>query len=360
MATLSIGIIGLVQSGRTTVFKAITGGHGSGGSNRDEGHLGNVRVPDDRIAKLVTLSRSKKAILAEVMFLEIGTSVKNISGQLLNQLTQVDALLSVVRAFPSDSVPHPEGSLDIERDMEATNLEVIFSDLAIIERRLNKLGSSLKAAKGTERQHFIHEQELLYHIKKTLEEGTSLRETELSDAERQLLKGYDFLSNKPLLTVINIGESQLEEAKIIEEKFQQQFGGSRHLVMTFCAELEKEIAELDEQSSLQFCAEYGIDKAGRDRVIKTAYSLLNLISFLTSSTEESRAWPVSKGTTALHAAAKIHTDIARGFIRAEVIPYQDLVRIGSITEGRRKGLLRSEGKQYIIKDGDVIHFLFNV
>ena len=356
MAELNIGIIGLSQSGRTTVFNALTGVCGGG---REVG-LGSAKVPDSRIEKLTELFKSKKKVSAEIRYIEIGTSVKNISGQLLNQLAQADALLNVVRAFPSDSVPHSEGSIDAERDMEAINLEVIFSDLGIIERRLNRIGSSLKAAKATERQQLVHEQELLYRIKEALEGGTSLREIELSASELHLISGYGFLSIKPLLTVINIGESQMSEAKDIEEKYQQKFGKPGHLIMTLCAELEKEIAELDEQSSLEFCAEYGIDKPGRDRVVKASYQLLDLISFLTTGEDETRAWPIVKGVTALEAAGKIHSDIQRGFIRAEVIAYEDLVRIGGLAEGRKQGLLRSEGKQYTVKDGDVINFLFNV
>lgn len=365
--SVGIGIIGLAESGRTTIFNALTRGCADTGVQAQKApHVGIAKVPDSRLGVLTELFKPKKTTPAEVKYIDIGASLKgldkdtSISGEYLCQLSSVDALINVVRAFTDESVPHPEGSVDMMRDMATMNLELAYSDLAIIERRLNRIGSSLKAAKADERNSLNNEREFLGRIKSALEEDIPIREQDLTEEESRLISGYQFLSAKPLLTVVNIGEGQLPQAKAMEEDLNRQFSSPNQRITTLCGKLEMELAQLDDDSGASFLAEFGLTEAGLERAIKLSYELLGLINFLTAGPDEVRAWPVRRGTIAPRAAGKIHSDIERGFIRAEVITYDDLIACGSIAEGRKRGLLRLEGKNYIVKDGDVINFLFNV
>jgi len=365
--SVGIGIIGLPKSGRTTVFNALTGGKADTGSYTPEApHIGIAKVADPRLYTLVEMFKPKKTTPAEVKYTDIGASLKSltedssISGEYLSQLSKTDALMNVARAFGNASVPHIEGSVDVERDIAAIDLELAYSDLAIIERRLQRIETSFKSAKADERQQYQHEQALLVRIKDGLEKDIPIRQMELTTEENKAITGYCFLSAKPLLTLVNIGEEQIAEAAQIEQGLAQRFQGSGRGLISLCGELEMELGQLDEATATECRSGFGLTESGLDRAIKMSFDLLGLINFFTTGPDEVKAWPITGGTEAVRAAGKIHTDIERGFIRAEVIGYNDFIKCGSTAEGKKHGLLRLEGKQYRVQDGDIINFLFNV
>jgi len=240
------------------------------------------------------------------------------------------------------------------------NLELAFSDLAIIERRLDRIETSLKGAKQTERQGLLREQEILTKIKTDLEKDVPIRELELTTDEARTIANFQFLTAKPLLIVVNINEDQLPEAASLEERLNSLYSRPKCRIITLCGKLEMELAQLDNGTAETWRAEFGLTESGIDRIVKLSHELLGLLSFFTIVSSEVKAWPIHSGTEALKAAGKIHSDMERGFIRAEVISYDDLVKCGSLPEARKKGLLRTEGKTYVVQDGDVITFLFNV
>ena len=362
--SVDIGIIGLAQSGKTTIFNALT--RGKADTLRSVPHVGVARIPEPRLQILSDTLHPKRVIPAEVRYTDIGASVKGmakdleISGQLLNQLSQVEALINVVRAFTDERIPHLEGSVDAERDIATINLELAFSDLAILERRISKIELSLKAAKPAERQGLLREQALLKRINTELEKEIPIRELELIPDERKAITGYQFLSAKPLLTAVNIGEEQLPQVQTLEAELSQRYSRRNCDLITICGKLESELSQLDNDDAEVFRAELGIGESGTDLIIKRSFQLMGLISFFSIASDEIRAWPVPHGTSAVKAAGKIHSDMERGFIRAEVIGYNDLMKSGSLSEARKKGLLRLEGKNYTVQDGDVITFLFNI
>lgn len=367
--SVDIGIIGLPKSGRTTIFNALTKGRADTGSYRREAlapHIGMAKVPEPRLAVLASMLQPKKVTPAEVRYIDIGDSVKSlakdhgIGGELLNQLASADSLINVVRAFTNESVPHVEGSLDVARDIETMNLELAFSDLVLQERRLEKIALSLKGATTTERPPLLREQELLAKIKASLEKGTPLRELTFSPEESKTLTHFQFLTAKPLLTVVNIGEEQLARATLLETELRERYQRPECDLITLCGELEMELSQLEQTEAGELRAEYGIEESGLDRTVKLSYQLLGFISFFTIVSDEIRAWSIKSGTAALKAAGKIHSDMERGFIRAEVVSYDDLMKCQSLAEARKRGLLRLEGKNYLVQDGDVITFLFNV
>lgn len=367
--TINIGIIGLAKSGKTTIFNALTRGKADTGSYTAESvipHIGVARVPEPRLKTLAEILQPKRLVPTEISYIDIGASVKSlvkdkgIGGELLNRLSNADALMNIVRAFPDDSIPHIEGSLDVGRDIATMNLELTFSDLAIMERRLERIETSLKGAKAPERQGILREQETLMKFKADLEKDTPIRELKLTTDELRAIANYQFLTAKPLLIVVNIGEGQLPEAVSLETDLNSRHSRGKSHVITLCGKLEMELAQLDNSAAAEFRSDFGIKESGLDRVIKLSYELLGLISFFSIASGEVRAWSIQNGTSALKAAGKIHSDMERGFIRAEVISYHDLVKCGNIAEARKKGLLRLEGKDYAVQDGDVITFLFNV
>jgi len=367
--SINIGIIGLAQSGKTTVFNALTGGKADTATHITDGlapHIGVARVPEPRLKVLDGILHPHKLVPVEAKYTDIGASVKalaqdkGLGGQLLNQLSTVDTLICVVRAFADDSLPHPQGSLDVKRDISNLNMELVFSDLAIMERRLEKLETSLKGAKPGERQSFIQEKEILLRFKAELEKDRPLRELAIEVTEARFITNYQFLTAKPLLIVVNIGEEQLSQAASLEVELTKQYPRAKCRIITLCGKLEMELAQLEESAAQEFRAEFGIKESGLERTIKMSYELSDLITFFTIASNEVRAWSIKKGTTALKAAGKIHTDMEKGFIRAEGTSFNDLVKCGSIAEARKKGMLRLEGKEYVVQDGDVITFLFNV
>jgi ribosome-binding ATPase len=250
--------------------------------------------------------------------------------------------------------------LDVARDIEAMNMELAFSDLAIMEKRLEKVENSLKSAKAAERTQVLKEQELMHKIKAELEKDIPIREMQLTPEEIKSLSNYQFLTAKPLLHVVNLGEDQLPEAKVLEEKWNKDYAKPKTRVIASCGKLEMELSQMGDEAMDEFRKELGMTESGLDRTIKVSYELLDYISFLTVGEDECRAWPIHRGTEAVKAAGKIHTDIERGFIRAEVVHYTDLLKVGSLVETKRQGLLRLEGKTYLVQDGDCINFLFNI
>jgi hypothetical protein len=268
--------------------------------------------------------------------------------------------MDVARAFNDESVPHIEGSIDVERDIATMELELAYSDLTIIERRLKKIETAFKSAKRDERQHFQNEDKLFLKIKTELEKDIPIREQKLSNDERALINSYQFLSAKPLLTLINIGEEKISELNTLDQKLSQRFSKNGRTVITLCGKLEMELGDLDETTANECRREYGLTETGLERIVKASFDLMSLITFFTTASDEVKAWPITSGTYAIKAAGKIHSDMERGFIRAEVINFNDLVKVGNIATGRKHGLLRLEGKHYIVQDGDVINFLFNI
>ena len=361
--SVDIGIVGLARSGKTTVFNALTRGKASPEGARTS--IGTAKVPDPRLEAIAGILRSKRVVPAETRYLDVGATVKSaregLSGELLNRLSQVDALINVVGSFNDERVPPDAVISDVARDIADTDLELVLSDLTIIERRLEKIQVSLKGAKSTERQNLEHEQSLLAAIRQGLEKEVPLREQELNHDETRAIANYQFLSAKPLLIVVNIGEAQLPRLASLETELDSRYRRPKRRLLGLCGQLEMELSELDEAEAGKFRAEMGLSgEPGPERVIRSSYDLLGLITFFTTVSEEVRAWPLPGGTTALKAAGRIHTDMERGFIRAEVISYDELTRCGSLVEARRHGLLRLEGKNYPVRDGDIITFLFNV
>jgi len=362
---MRVAIIGLPQSGKTTIFNALTRGKAqvAAYSPTLAPNIGVARVSDSRLSVLEGIFQPKKTVPAEVSYIDIAGSIKGFGkegagGEFLNYLTTADALLQVVRAFEDDKVPHPEGSLDPKRDIAALDLELAISDLAIMERRLEKLETGLKAAKAAERESQLKEQLLLQRIRTGLEKDTPIRIQGLAKEELKMLANYQFLTAKPMLVVLNIGEEQIPKTHQLEAEVSSLY--PQFAAVALCGKLEMELAQLSDAEAREFREAMGLSKPALDRVIDLSYSLLALVSFFTTVSSELKAWTIPSGTPAPKAAGKIHSDMERGFIRAEVVNYRDLEDCGNIAEARKRGLLRTEGKNYIIQDGDVVTFLFNV
>lgn len=360
---MHIAIIGLSNSGKTTVFNALTGGSAetaSYSSGQLEPNMATVKVPDSRLDVLTEMFKPKKTTPADVQYVDVAgiTSEKQrgagLPPALLNYIGGADALLHVVRAFADEAVPHPTGTVDAARDVADLDLELAFSDLAIIERRLTRLEAEIGKMSARERETRIAERELLQRLREALEAEEPIRNLDLSDEEAHMLRGFQFLTAKPLLVVLNIGEEHLSTPPDIA------YPHRRSAVVPLCGKIEAELAQLEQEDARVFMDDLGITEPARERVIHLSYDLLGLISFLTTGPDEVRAWPIRRNTTALDAAGTIHSDIQRGFIRAEVVAYDDLVAAGGMTEAKKVGTVRMEGKQYIVQDGDICHFLFNV
>lgn len=366
---MEISIIGLPKSGKTTIFNALTKGKAEIATYAPIALAPNVgvsKVSEPRLQVLDKIFQAKKIMPAEVKYIDIAGVAKGfgkgegISGQFLNYLSNADALLQVVRVFEDEIVPHIEGSIDPKRDMATINLELIFSDLAIIERRLKRLEASLKGAKPSERDLVLKEQALLQKIKSGLDKDIPIWQQGLTTEEIKSLANYQFLTAKPMLVVINIGENQLAQASSFEAELRSAYSYPQFEVAALCGKLEMELAQLSDDEAEEFRNALGLTEPALDRIIRLSYQLLGLISFFTTVSAELKAWTIPKGTAALRAAGKIHSDIEKGFIRAEVVSFHDLDRCGSLAEARKQGLLRLEGKNYIVQDGDIITFLFNI
>lgn len=360
---MKVAIIGLPNSGKTTVFNALTRGSVATGtftSGRIEPNIATVKVPDPRLQRLGDIYRPKKLTAAEVQYVDIGglggteRPQQGLAPELMNHAGRADALLHVVRAFEDDRVPHPSGTVDILRDVAVVDSELMLADLLVIERRLERLEKDIRKFSGLHRSQCQREQQLLQRIKEALESEKPIRDVELNSDEEKLLKGFQLLSKKPMLLLLNVGEEQISEGLAFDYPFRQS------AVVQLSARVESELAQLEDGEAEDFMRELGISEAARDLVIRMSYELLGLISFLTVGEDEVRAWTIRCGMTAHQAGGVIHSDIQRGFIRAEVIPFENLVEEGSIVSAKKRGLVRLEGKDYVVKDGDISHFLFNV
>jgi len=362
---VKVAIIGIPESGKTTIFNALTRGKAevAAYSPTLAPNIGVAKVSDARLSVLEDIFQPKKTVPAEVSYIDVAGSLKGFGkegagGELLNYLTTADALLQVVRAFDDDKVPHPEGSIEPKRDIASLDLELSISDLAIMERRLEKLETSLKGAKAAEREPYLKEQLLLQKVKAELEKDIPIRLQALAKEELKMLANYQFLTAKPMLVVLNIGEEQISQAAQLEGEISALH--PQFAVVALCGKLEMELAQLSDAEAKEFRESMGLSRPALDRVIDLSYNLLGLISFFTTVSSELKAWTIPGGTPAPKTAGKIHSDMERGFIRAEVISYGDLQNCGNLAEARKRGLLRTEGKNYIIQDGDVVTFLFNV
>jgi GTP-binding protein YchF len=354
---MKLGVIGLPQSGKTTIFNALTRGHQpvttSGG--RFDVHTGVVDVPDVRVDHLSDLFKPKKTIYAKVTYADIAGlegSQSAISGQLLNLLTQMDGLLHVVRCFEDPSVPHPSGSVNPLRDIATMDAELLLNDLIAVERKLERLADERRKGGGREKSLIEREAVLFERFKDALSREVPLREIELTAEEEKTLSGFGFLTRKPMLVLLNLHEGQ--ELPPVE------YTHPHCDLVPLQGKLEMEIAQLDPADAADFMAEYGITEQGLARVIRVYYALLGLISFFTVGADEVRAWTLPRGSTAYEAAGAIHTDLQKGFIRAEVISCDELLTLGGLKEANAKGRLRLEGKEYIVHDGEIVHIRFNV
>jgi len=370
MASLRLVVVGLPKSGKTTVFNALTRADAKTSAYstgvEDEPNLASVKVPDERIDRLVTMFKPKRTVPADVQYVDVaglakGVSEKGIGGALLGHLQQANALVHVVRAFRDANVPHPEESVNPMRDIETLQLEFTFNDIGQIEKRLVRLVSQIAKVRGAEREVLEREQAALVRLREALEAGTPVRDVALAPDEERALRGFGFLTGKPLLVLLNVGEEQLgDEAQSLVQQAQEQFGRPGLAFDALAGKIEMEIGQLDPEDAQVFMEELNITESALDRIIRRSFGLLGLISFFTVGPDECRAWTITQGTFAQQAAGEIHSDIERGFIRAEVVSYNALIAAGSIPDAKKAGAYRLEGKQYAVQDGDIIEFLFNV
>jgi GTP-binding protein YchF len=358
---MKAGILGLSLAGKSTLFQLLTGTPALPPGGRPEARVGVARVPDPRVGSLAALFQPKKQTLATVEYVDVPGVAKGEGKALVDlpALRGADALVHVVRAFESASVPHPDGSLDPLRDAKMLELELILADLGTVERRLERLEANIKKARRAED---VAERALFERLKQTLEAETPLRELGLSDDEQGRLRGYALLSGKPMLLVANLGEPEIRTAAAwLERSGLAAFARKPGLAAcAVAAPIEAEMAELSPEDAKAFRDDLALAEPGLDRVIRSTYELLGLISFLTAGEDECRAWTIRRGTRAQLAAGTIHSDIERGFIRAQVVAFPDLIAAGSLAACRERGTLRLECRDYLVQDGDVIEFKFNV
>jgi GTP-binding protein YchF len=352
---MKLGIIGLSQAGKTTIFNALTRGHAptTASAGRIDVHTAVVDVPDPRVDRLSSMFKPRKTICAKVTYVDIaglesGAARTGISGQLLNQLTQMDGFLLVVRAFTDENVAHPAGAVDPGRDLDTMTSELLLNDLIAVERKLERLVEERKKG-GTDKVVNERQTALFTRLHEALNASTPLRKLQLSPEESRELASFGLLSRKPLLTVFNLSEGQEPIAMSLD-----------HPSVSLLGKLEMEIAQLGPDDAAVFMQEYGIQELGLSRMIRLSYDLLQLQSFFTVGEDEVRAWTVNRGATAVEAAGTIHTDLQHGFVRAEVVAYDDLVELGGMNEAKARGKLRLEGKEYVVKDGDIVHVRFNL
>ncbi|MDQ3929968.1 MAG: redox-regulated ATPase YchF [Chloroflexota bacterium] len=369
---MNLGIVGLPKSGKTTLFNAITGSHAatSAYGSGEQPNVAVVKVPDPRLDVLADMFHPRKVTPADVQFTDVvgmsagkeAGSKEPISRQVLGFISTVDALVLVVRAFESAAVPLPEGTdgVDPSRDAESVMLELAFSDLGIIERRLERLKGEIQKTKGPDRELREREQEVLTRIGPALEEGRHIRDLGLSEDDEKAVRNFGFLTAKPMLIVANLGEESLDSAAELEERLGKQWSSASTQVIAIPAQLEMEVSQLSPEDAAEFRESLGMGPSRLGEVVARSYALLGLISFLTAGEDEVRAWTIRRGTIAQRAAGVIHSDLERGFIRAEVVHYDDLIAAGNMVEAKRRGVVRSEGKTYVVKDGDIVNVLFNV
>ncbi|AJA47920.1 GTP-binding protein YchF [Clostridium pasteurianum DSM 525 = ATCC 6013] len=365
---MRLGIVGLPNVGKSTLFNAITKA-GAESANYPfctiEPNVGVVDVPDKRLDVLEKMYNSKRKVHASIEFYDIAGLVKGASkgeglgNKFLSHIRESAAIVHVVRCFEDENIVHVEGSVDPIRDIETISLELVFSDLEVLERRMEK---SIKLARSGDKTAKA-EMEIMEKIKSHLESGKPVRTLDLTEDEQLFVKELFLLTSKPVLYAANISEDDLLSGNAENEfvkKVRELANSEKSEIVTVCASLEEQLSTLTEEEEKEMLSEYGLEESGLDKLIASSYKLLGLMSFLTAGTDEVRAWTITNGTKAPKAAGKIHTDIERGFIRAEIVSYEDLINCGSEAAAKEKGLYRLEGKDYIMKDGDVVNFRFNV
>ncbi|WP_099187911.1 redox-regulated ATPase YchF [Tepidibacter mesophilus] len=364
---MKLGIVGLPNVGKSTLFNAITQA-GAESANYPfctiEPNVGVVSVPDERLHKLKEIYNSQKIVPTAIEFCDIAGLVRGASkgeglgNKFLSHIREVEAIIHVVRCFEDPNVVHVDGSVDPLRDIETINLELIFSDIEILERRIQKTQKAAKADKS-----LMSELNFVNKLKDTLEDNKCIRTMDFTEDEQVFVKQLNLLTSKPVIYVTNVCEDELADEAAnnpLVAKVREFASLENAQVVVACAQIEAEISELEEDEKKEFLADLGLHESGLDKLIRASYSLLGLISYLTAGPKEVRAWTVKMGSKAPEAGGKIHSDIERGFIRAETIAYNDLVNVGTMSAAKEKGLVRLEGKEYIVKDGDVILFRFNV
>ncbi|CAN5599179.1 redox-regulated ATPase YchF [soil metagenome] len=366
---MQVAIVGLTASGKTTVFNTLTRGHAqTGGFGGLTVNVGEVKVPDQRLTRLTDLFQPRREVPAAVTYVDLpappstddGRAAADMPPDQLARLRNADALLHVVRAFQDPTVAHPSGSVDSWRDLERLDLEFVLADLSVVEKRVEKLRTSGRHGTPAERESNERELVVLERVQPALIAGTPVRDVDLSDDEAKLLRGFRLLTEKPILILLNVGESQLAQGAELAAELTARYPHRHSRVAPLSARIEMELGELDDDEAEVFRQDLGITESGLERVIRASYELLGLISFFTAGADETRAWTITEGATAVDAAGTIHSDLARGFIRAEVVGWEELLTLRSFAEARKQGQLRSEGKTYRVRDGDVIEVLFNV
>ncbi|MBQ3443828.1 MAG: redox-regulated ATPase YchF [Selenomonadaceae bacterium] len=365
MSNLEVGIVGLPNVGKSTLFNAITKA-GAEAANYPfctiEPNVGVVAVPDSRLEVLTKLYNSKKTTPASVRFVDIAGLVKGASkgeglgNKFLEHIRQVDAIAHVVRCFEDENITHVADTIDPLRDIDTIQTELCLADLDIVDKRLAKVAKLLKS--GSKEAKL--EAEVLERVKNSLDEAKPARSLGLTEEELSLIRDVNLLTLKPTLYIANVAEDDLAQDNAYVKEVRKLAAKEGAQVVVICAKVESEIAELDADEAKEFLADLGLEASGLDRLIHAAFDLLGLMTFLTAGADECRAWTIVKGTPAVKAAGKIHSDIERGFIRAEIVNYDDLIKLGSVNAARDKGLVRLEGKDYVMPDGDVTDFRFNV